>query len=195
MFVPDTSTDHKHRPRCARKYCPVESQRAWSDTSELRRYLVNRYYDPATAQFISVDPLVSMTGEPFSYAGDDPVNESDPSGMSGDALADEQYDVQHSCKGQYAHAQGCGQQWYQPACSLLSGIAQGVAHVDSEAYNGAFNTYERLFGALEAAYYQAKWGMDLDDALLFDALSGLAEVGSNPEDDQIAVIVVIIVLG
>ena len=87
------------------------------------------------------------------------------------------------------------QQWYQPACSLLSGIAQGVAHVDSEAYNGAFNTYERLFGALEAAYYQAKWGMDLDDALLFDALSGLAEVGSNPEDDQIAVIVVIIVLG
>jgi hypothetical protein len=28
-----------------------------------------------------VDPLVSVTGEPFSFAGDDPVNGSDPSGL------------------------------------------------------------------------------------------------------------------
>jgi hypothetical protein len=28
-----------------------------------------------------VDPLVNQTGEPFSYAGDDPVNLSDPSGL------------------------------------------------------------------------------------------------------------------
>ena len=46
-------------------------------------YLINRYYDPATQQFISVDPLVSLTGQPFSYAGGDPVNGSDPSGLKG----------------------------------------------------------------------------------------------------------------
>lgn len=46
-----------------------------------RRHLVNRYYDPATEQFISVDPLVSQTGQPFGYAEDDPVNGSDPSGL------------------------------------------------------------------------------------------------------------------
>ena len=52
--------------------------------SRHRQQLVNRYYDPSTEQFISVDPLVSQTGQPFSYAGDDPVNESDPSGADDD---------------------------------------------------------------------------------------------------------------
>ena len=41
----------------------------------------HRYYDPSTDQFISVDPLVSQTGQPFSYANDNPVNGSDPSGL------------------------------------------------------------------------------------------------------------------
>ena len=46
-------------------------------------YLVNRYYDPATDQFISVDPLVNQTGQAFAYSADDPVNASDPSGLCG----------------------------------------------------------------------------------------------------------------
>ncbi len=44
-------------------------------------YLINRFYDPITAQFLSVDPAVDLTQAPYSYAGDDPVNESDPSGL------------------------------------------------------------------------------------------------------------------
>ena len=44
-------------------------------------YLVNRYYDPATDQFIAVDPLVYQTGQAFAYAGDDPANGSDPNGL------------------------------------------------------------------------------------------------------------------
>ncbi len=44
-------------------------------------YLIHRYYDPATAQFLSSDPLVDVTGQPYSYAGNDPVNGSDPSGL------------------------------------------------------------------------------------------------------------------
>ncbi len=40
-----------------------------------------RWYDPATAQFTSVDPLVAKTLQPYEYAGDDPVNGGDPSGM------------------------------------------------------------------------------------------------------------------
>jgi hypothetical protein len=42
-----------------------------------------RTYDPATAQFLSVDPLNAITGEPYSYAGDNPTNESDPLGLCG----------------------------------------------------------------------------------------------------------------
>ena len=42
---------------------------------------INRYYDPATAQFVSVDPDLAQTDQAYVYAGDDPVNNSDPSGL------------------------------------------------------------------------------------------------------------------
>jgi uncharacterized protein RhaS with RHS repeats len=45
-------------------------------------YLVHRYYDPKTGEFLSVDPDVATTHQPYQYAGDDPVNTDDPSGMS-----------------------------------------------------------------------------------------------------------------
>lgn len=44
-------------------------------------YSVDRYYDPSTGQFLSVDPVVATTGEAFAYTGDDPVNDTDPSGL------------------------------------------------------------------------------------------------------------------
>jgi RHS repeat-associated protein len=44
-------------------------------------YLVNRYYDPATGQFLTVDPLVNLTGSPYAYAGNDPLNMTDPLGL------------------------------------------------------------------------------------------------------------------
>jgi RHS repeat-associated protein len=49
-------------------------------------YLIGRYYDPATGQFLSVDPMVEQTLEAFGYAGDNPVNENDPNGMTGGSL-------------------------------------------------------------------------------------------------------------
>lgn len=44
-------------------------------------YLRARVYDPATAQFLSVDPLDAITQMPYSYAGDNPINYSDPTGL------------------------------------------------------------------------------------------------------------------
>lgn len=43
-------------------------------------YLINRYYDSATGQFISVDPMIIQTLQPYAYASDDPVNATDPTG-------------------------------------------------------------------------------------------------------------------
>jgi uncharacterized protein RhaS with RHS repeats len=42
---------------------------------------VGRYYDPATGQFLNVDPMVNETGLAYSYTGDDPLNDTDPSGL------------------------------------------------------------------------------------------------------------------
>jgi RHS repeat-associated protein len=44
-------------------------------------YLRARYYDPATGQFMSRDPLVVLTGEAYGYVGDNPLNEVDPLGL------------------------------------------------------------------------------------------------------------------
>jgi len=44
-------------------------------------FLNNRHYDPSTGVFISVDPLVEMTEQPYIYGGANPVTYSDPSGL------------------------------------------------------------------------------------------------------------------
>jgi RHS repeat-associated protein len=56
-----------------------DGQYTSSDTGLI--YMRARVYDPTTAQFLSVDPLDAITQTPYSYAGDDPVNDSDPSGL------------------------------------------------------------------------------------------------------------------
>lgn len=44
-------------------------------------YLRARYYDPATSQFLTRDPLLQETQDPYGYAANDPVNLSDPTGL------------------------------------------------------------------------------------------------------------------
>ena len=44
-------------------------------------YLRNRYYDPATAQFLTIDPAVTQTQAPYYYASDSPLNYTDPTGL------------------------------------------------------------------------------------------------------------------
>jgi RHS repeat-associated protein len=55
-----------------------DGQYTSSDTGLI--YLRARTYDPATGQFLSVDPDLASTGEPYSYGGDNPVNSSDATG-------------------------------------------------------------------------------------------------------------------
>jgi RHS repeat-associated protein len=56
-----------------------DAQYTNSDTGLI--YLRARSYDPATGQFLSVDPLASLTGAPYNYAADNPINLVDPRGL------------------------------------------------------------------------------------------------------------------
>jgi RHS repeat-associated protein len=57
-----------------------DGQYTSSDTGLI--YLRARVYDPATAQFLTADPVEPITRAPYSYATDNPLNYSDPSGLS-----------------------------------------------------------------------------------------------------------------
>jgi RHS repeat-associated protein len=58
---------------------PFGYQGSYTDSTGLI-YLIDRYYDPSTDQFLSIDPDVAQTDQPYIYTGDDPLNSCDPLG-------------------------------------------------------------------------------------------------------------------
>lgn len=72
----------------------IELQKTGSATTPLRfagqytddesgyQYLRSRYYDPATGQFLTRDPLASTTRSPYSFADGDPLRFGDRTGLS-----------------------------------------------------------------------------------------------------------------
>jgi RHS repeat-associated protein len=52
----------------------------YTDTDTGLIYLRARSYDPVPAQFLSIDPDLEATHEPYAYTGDDPLNRQDPAG-------------------------------------------------------------------------------------------------------------------
>ena len=55
---------------------------AYYDQASGLYYLRARWYDPVTGAFMSLDPKVASTLEPYSYSANDPLNATDPSGLS-----------------------------------------------------------------------------------------------------------------
>jgi RHS repeat-associated protein len=68
-------------------YTPFGFAGAYTDPSAIA-YLIGRYYDPATGQFLSVDPNVEQTLEAYLYVADNPVSGHDPTGMFNVGFAD-----------------------------------------------------------------------------------------------------------
>jgi RHS repeat-associated protein len=53
----------------------------YTDAETGFQYLRARFYDPAIAQFLTRDPLEVFTRDAYSYAGNSPVNATDPTGL------------------------------------------------------------------------------------------------------------------
>ncbi len=60
---------------------PLQFAGQYNDAESGLYWMRARYYDPTTAQFVNVDPLVAHTATPYGYALDNPSNFTDPLGM------------------------------------------------------------------------------------------------------------------
>ena len=78
-FSPLVHTD-RHQSRRFRTSGPVNYE--WI-TMHASDGSINRYYDPSTAQFLSIDPLLAKSGQPYAFTADDPLNVTDPLGELG----------------------------------------------------------------------------------------------------------------
>jgi RHS repeat-associated protein len=69
-------------PTCEGTTTPLgyDAQYTSADTGLI--YMRARTYDPATAQFLTPDPLEAITGAPYNYVGDNPLNGEDPMGLA-----------------------------------------------------------------------------------------------------------------
>jgi RHS repeat-associated protein len=74
-------------------YSPFGFAGGYTDQTSLQ-YLENRFYDPSTDQFMSVDPDIATTNEPYLFTNDDPLNMSDPTGQwPGESIVHKALDV------------------------------------------------------------------------------------------------------
>ena len=60
---------------------PIQYAGGYTDAETGFSYLRARYYDPVTTQFLTVDPLVDATQAAYTYASDNPLAFTDPSGL------------------------------------------------------------------------------------------------------------------
>jgi hypothetical protein len=86
--------------------------------------IVHRYYDPATGEFLTLDPLVGTTTTPYVYAGADPVNAIDPDGLD------------------------CG--WFSVVCGAYDATSGAVKGVGKSFVHGAATAADCISSAITA---------------------------------------------
>lgn len=126
------------------------------DTDTGMYYLRARYYDPATAQFLSADPLAAITKAIYTYAGNNSLNGADPMGLVSVGLC----------------ANG--------AIGAILGIfgeACGVIAVDDRNGNVTLGTTRSLGGGMQTPTANVNGGLQISDARTVDQLGGLFGYG------------------
>lgn len=88
----------------------------YRDTESGLVYLRARYYDPTTGQFLTRDPIESVTREPYAYVGNNPLNGVDPTGLYwGEGLVEDAWDASY--------------EWSKDHLDEVSTVANGISMV------------------------------------------------------------------
>jgi RHS repeat-associated protein len=153
-------------------------------------YLIDRYYDPATDQFLSVDPDVAETGQPYAFTGDDPLNATDPLGLSGDVQAFEQYTKKVNANKAYcrSHPDALGHSCGGLLHEIGGTISKGASHTERVAMvvghtvrTHPVQTIGLVAGTIALAIPGAEGaGAELDEASLSSMVGGdLSEAATS----------------
>jgi hypothetical protein len=87
---------------------------------------IARYYDPTTAQFLTVDPKVATTLSPYGYVQGDPLNGTDPTGLDNCGLFAFFCDaVSTAAQATYSHV-------VKPALDVAAVVPYGVYYFSYE---------------------------------------------------------------
>jgi|GEM_PF-1014687 len=76
------STTGKTLSHTGTSQTPIQYGDGYTDTETALVYLQARYFDPATDQFLTIDPALASTMEPYAYVDNNPLNRIDPLGLS-----------------------------------------------------------------------------------------------------------------
>ena len=120
---------------------PMRFAGQYRDGESSLYYLRARYYDPATGQFLSRDPAVATTREPYAFVGENPLNATDPSGL---------------CDWNPLSGGFCGYQTVSktPLGNPLAGLAAGVAGAVSKVHDHGVAGYAGCSVGCVGASYQ-----------------------------------------
>jgi RHS repeat-associated protein len=149
-------------------------------------YLINRYYDPNTGNFTTVDPLVGATAQAYQYADGNPISETDASGLwpgfvdkAFHAVKSVGSDVVDAGESVVSHVADAAENIADDVVDGVKSVADSVACVASSAINFAENhpwaAAALAVGAVAAAAVAPELipeEIEAEEAALADAGSG-----------------------
>ena len=160
-----------------------DGQYTSSDTGLI--YLRNRVYDPSTAQFLTVDPLEAITGEPYSYVGDNPLNHADPRGLSGESIGEAPSCPPGICFRFPTSAET------ERAVEAAKELGHEIGSAANEAGNEIVNGAESIVNTIRGGSKSGESGeggsgpYDGDQDALIKIAKGAKKTGVSPEEAEI----------
>jgi RHS repeat-associated protein len=124
-------------------------------------YMRARTYDPATAQFLTVDPINPLTRAPYNYANDNPVNYMDRTGLCSIVPGAPENCFSEVPGAIVSGVESVAQNPVEAGGIILGGVAVGTGVAEVAGAGAAGGGAVSALGATSAASGAAATGLDL----------------------------------